>query len=102
MEDADVDPVGNDAEWEVRKVTIDKCLRWFAHRDSAVEVRQVRLEDWAPVEVADVRFGEGVERADVCGSRHSQHRDRQRRHERLMKVKYVESLALDDRRDSVG
>src|SRR5260370_17304887 len=91
MEDADVDPVGNDAEREVRKVTVYKRLRWFAHRDSAVEVRQVRLGDWAAVEVAGVRFGEGVERADGCGAAPSQPRGRQRRHYRLMKLNDLES-----------
>src|SRR5207245_7277027 len=51
MKHADVDPVGNNAEREVRKVTVDKSLRGFAHRDSAVKVREVRLEDWAAVEI---------------------------------------------------
>src|SRR5260370_33336294 len=71
MENADVDAVGNDAEREVRKVTVDKGLRGFAHGDSAVEVRKGWLEGWAAVEVADVRFCEGVERADSFGSRNS-------------------------------
>ena len=92
-----VDAVGNDVHREVGEVTGDEVTRRVADRDRLVELPQVGLQQRAAVVVADVRLRECMERAHVGRGGHSQHRHRQRRHQRFMEMQDVEPLFFDDR-----
>ena len=88
--DADVYAVGNHTHREGREVALHKCARRLAYSDRPVQVLEVRLEQRPAVEIADIGSRERMKSPDVGSVRHPEHRDRKRRHQRLMEMKDIE------------
>ena len=102
LENVDVDAVRNDAHGGLREVMRHEFAGRLADRDQGMQPLQVVFQDRAAVVVADVRARECMEGAHVGDRREPEHGDRQGRHQRLVKVEYVEPLPLQDLRHPVG